>query len=537
MQNGSRKIDEAVTRAENEVARMREAIAALGDRVGALAGCARAATRVVDEIERGTASRLGTAEGNARDAITALETVKAGLERAMASFDEPAPPAAATPALPDAGGELARTKELLLNVLKKKVELEVQCRLLSDKAERLEKESAANAGAARAREAEEARIETYRGWLGKTREKNLRLRAESEKLRDDLTTKLDELARQGSTLQDLRDKLAAVQDERTSATQRLRLLEKKLSQDAGSAKGAVEGFKAAESDMWQRLTLHFDYLFDLRQGLPFLDFGYLRGVVRKLIFGLRTDPGSVLDLSYYTNHTYLRHHTLNVAKLSLYLGIQKGYDDATLEVLGASALLHDLGMIHVPKSIIYKPSRLSAGEWKELRRHPASGEELFRQIETDGDLASKIVAKVVTEHHERADGSGYPDGKTNADLHEFSKILSIVDSFEAMTAPRAHRPPRDPHEAMKALIREAGAGKFDEALVKTFLRAMSLYPVGSFVRLSTGEIARVVAASAGGVDRPIVRIVADANGRQIPTPSYIDLSKDEAIKIQAPHVF
>ncbi|MBI4613148.1 MAG: HD domain-containing protein [Planctomycetes bacterium] len=556
-------LEPGVLSASEVPARLQEALGALAGRLETLSRRETEAATELDELHGRARAAIASAEFRASRILGDTRRIQRELERI--ELQEPAPetrissrangtpepgdggratgdgsgfprPPSSVARPPEAEVELARTKDTLLAILRKKVELEVECRFLRERAEALEQKAEELARVEEERLADRDRIETYKSWLGRMREKNRKLRDESETHRILVTEKMELLARQSSEVRDLRERVLVIQDEKSHAIGRLRLLEGRLGLGPGAAGvQGVEAFRLVQGDTWQRLTVHFDYLFDISQGYPFLDYEHLRSLVRKLIVGLRGDPGALFDLAYYTNNTYLKNHSLNVAKLAIYLGLGCGYPDSVLEVLGISALLHDIGMAKVPDSILCKPSSLSRDEWKELRKHPDHGEDLFRKIETSGDLASHVVATVAREHHERADGSGYPYGKTSPDLHEFSKIISIADSYEAMTSPRAHRSGLYPHEAMKALIRETRSGKYDEGLVKVFVRSMSIYPIGSYVRLSTGEVARVVASSQSSVQRPIVRIVQGPDGRPPARPAYLDLSIEEDVRITTPH--
>ena len=200
-------------------------------------------------------------------------------------------------------------------------------------------------------------------------------------------------------------------------------------------------------------------------------------------------------------------------------------------------MLHDIGKVAVPDRILLKPGRFEPEEMELMKLHTTWGWEILQRADEEMGEQSflTLAASIARYHHERYDGSGYPDGKTSSELHELSKIVSIADTYEAIAAPRAHRPSRNPHATMKQLIAETGSGKFDEDLVKVFLRCMSLYPIGSYVLLSSEQIAKVVAASPRSVTNPIVRVVQQSDGSKARFPLYIDLSTRDDVCVTGPY--
>ncbi|MGI8549466.1 MAG: HD domain-containing phosphohydrolase [Dehalococcoidia bacterium] len=158
-------------------------------------------------------------------------------------------------------------------------------------------------------------------------------------------------------------------------------------------------------------------------------------------------------------------HIGRVAALSRVVGQQLGLEGATLELLEMVAVLHDVGKIGVPDSILNKPGSLTAEEWQVMQSHPTVGGELTRPIEFLA-LASPCIAA----HHERYDGSGYPNGLAGNEIPLESRIVSIVDSFDAMTHDRPYRKAMPVAEALAELQRCAGS-QFDPGIAATFCRA------------------------------------------------------------------
>jgi HD-GYP domain-containing protein (c-di-GMP phosphodiesterase class II) len=184
-------------------------------------------------------------------------------------------------------------------------------------------------------------------------------------------------------------------------------------------------------------------------------------------------------------------------------------------MLGLGALLHDIGRVIVDEAAMHNPGRLSNEDWAQVRLHPQEGAATIMAASGSGQ---EIAAVVALEHHVRLDGSGYPDlgGKQP---HLFSRIVAIVDSYDAITSFRPYRPARTPNEALRVLLEGAGR-KYDADLLRLFIQMTGEYPPGSLVRIEGGQIAMVTEA-AEGVRRGL--IVRTGTGELLTTPEPIDL--------------
>ena len=156
-------------------------------------------------------------------------------------------------------------------------------------------------------------------------------------------------------------------------------------------------------------------------------------------------------------------HSERVAKNALVLGQAIGLQETQLDTLYWSGLLHDLGKIAIPETILLKPGQLSDLEYTEIKRHPVYGAELLSSVSPE----FKDIAIAVRHHHERWDGGGYPKGLHQADIPLLSRIISIIDVFEALTSQRPYRQPLSPSEALGHLKNGSGS-HFDPNLVKAF---------------------------------------------------------------------
>lgn len=233
--------------------------------------------------------------------------------------------------------------------------------------------------------------------------------------------------------------------------------------------------------------------------------------VHEITDQLLANPEAVVNLTdIRTWDDYTFGHSVNVCVLSLLTGITLGFSSTELFHLGLGAVLHDLGKVWVPQGILQKPGSLTVQEFELVKQHPEWGYEMTREM----DEVSRLAATVLLEHHERYNGQGYPRGLKAAEIHDFAAICGLADVFDALTADRVYRPAVPVHEAYEYL---AGSGDylFDYRLVRAFLENLALYPTGTLVRLSTGEVAVVVKTVRGLARFPLVKVVLDAEGRRV----------------------
>ncbi|WP_258360641.1 HD-GYP domain-containing protein [Moorella sulfitireducens] len=198
---------------------------------------------------------------------------------------------------------------------------------------------------------------------------------------------------------------------------------------------------------------------------------------------------------------YSVRHSLNVTVLATLLGSKLGLSREELLIIGVGAMLHDVGKLEVPPEILLKPGKLNAEEFALIKRHPQAGYERL-----DG-VVSEAVRRVARDHHERCNGSGYPQGLRQEELSLAARCVAIADVYDAVTTDRCYRPRYLPHEGMELLMVESTMGKLDMELVRVFLQAIASYPVGTKVRLTTGEIARVIAQEPEVPMRSVVKVL------------------------------
>jgi HD-GYP domain-containing protein (c-di-GMP phosphodiesterase class II) len=212
-------------------------------------------------------------------------------------------------------------------------------------------------------------------------------------------------------------------------------------------------------------------------------------------------------------------HSVNVCIFSVSLGQRIGLSRLELYDLGLAALLHDIGKVDVPHEVLNRAGGLSEQEWSLMRRHTAFGPWRLLAERPPGSIPVHEML-VAFEHHLHLDLSGYPTLSAPRRLTFYSKIVEIVDAFDAGTTPRVYKTdPITPAEMVRILEKGAGT-RFDPVLVKAFIGLLGIYPVGCVCLLDTGELAVVVAPDTDvrNVERPRVRLVVGADGERFEGP-------------------
>ena len=244
--------------------------------------------------------------------------------------------------------------------------------------------------------------------------------------------------------------------------------------------------------------------------------------VRKIIGLLSGGDQEILALADRSaSDHFLFSHVVNVTIVALRLGLALDLRGAELETLGLSAFLHDLGLI-AHMEITAKPTKLSPEETQRLRGHVQEGQKLLDLFGGWTEELKATVSRVIGESHEREEGQGYPAQLSADRIHLFAKVIAMADVYEAMTHMRPWRPRTVPHDVLRSFVEE-NAAEFDPTLIRAMIDTFSLYPPGSFVRLSTGEIGRVLTTSPGLPLRPRVWVMIDEKGGRVDGQRVVNL--------------
>ncbi len=240
---------------------------------------------------------------------------------------------------------------------------------------------------------------------------------------------------------------------------------------------------------------------------------------------LADDESFIYGLTNIKNYDdYTLNHSINVCILAIALGRRLGLMREEISDLGVSAFLHDLGKLDVPKEILEKPGELTEEERAIVENHVKSGAEKLIELKSTRKLPLRAV-QVALEHHLKADMTGYPRYVRKSRANLFSRIVKIVDYFDAITTKRVYRPTPLPREAALSEMSQKAGDEFDSLLLRVFVNMIGAYPVGSVVVLDTGEVGIVFEANPHPAfhARPRVKIISDANGRMV-DGEVVDLS-------------
>ncbi|WP_427339787.1 HD-GYP domain-containing protein [Caloranaerobacter sp. DY30410] len=211
-------------------------------------------------------------------------------------------------------------------------------------------------------------------------------------------------------------------------------------------------------------------------------------------------------------------HSINVSVLSIITGACLGYTKEKLKELGVGAMLHDIGKVRVPDSILNKPGKLTKQEFLEIKKHTIYGYDILKTIK-DISETSRLIALY---HHERIDGHGYPLSIKGDEIHEFAKIVSIADVYDALTSDRVYKKRIKNYQAVEYLLTMRGH-QFDYDITKIFVNNIALYSIGEGVLLNTGEKGVVIKVNKDFPTRPVIKILYDSKGDRLIKPVDVDL--------------
>ncbi len=217
---------------------------------------------------------------------------------------------------------------------------------------------------------------------------------------------------------------------------------------------------------------------------------------------------------------YLLEHSVNLSVLMSLFGNYRSLPADILHQTIVGALLHDLGKIMTPDEILNKPGRLSAEEFEVMKLHARHSRDILASTEGIGELSVITAA----QHHERLDGTGYPEGLKGDEISEYGRMVAITDVYDAITADRVYHKGLTPTQGLKKLVEWSG-DHLDPVMVKQFIRCLGLYPVGSLVLLESGRLAAVVEANEKDQRLPVVRVMYHTKFRMPITVETLDLAK------------
>jgi len=234
---------------------------------------------------------------------------------------------------------------------------------------------------------------------------------------------------------------------------------------------------------------------------------------------------ALMKLRRFDDYTYT--HSLNVSVLAISAGKSLGLDETDLRNLGLGTMFHDLGKSRVPPHILNKPGKLSDQEFSIMRSHSALSGDIIHEQHLNVD---DIVFKIARHHHERIDGSGYPDGLLGEDAIPYLvTICGLSDVYDALSSDRVYHKGLSPHEALKFIYSLRGT-HFQAEWVDRFVQCVGIYPPGTIVQLNSSQVAVVMEINPVVLHAPLVKVIADPAGVIYNRPQLINLADETQAK-------
>jgi putative nucleotidyltransferase with HDIG domain len=229
------------------------------------------------------------------------------------------------------------------------------------------------------------------------------------------------------------------------------------------------------------------------------------------------------------NYTYM--HSVAVCALMIALGRKMALDESTVKSLGMAGLLHDVGKMAIPDLILNKPGKLSDEEFGLVKSHPERGWEILKESDDVDDIAKDVCL----HHHEKVDGTGYPQKLSADNLSSFAKMGAVCDVYDAITSNRSYKDGWGPAVAIRKMA-SWKEGHFDNHVFDTFVSTIGIYPVGTLVKLSLGRLGVVTDQTTKNLLKPQVKVFYSTSDNSYLSPKTLDLtnSSETIISIEDP---
>ncbi len=244
-------------------------------------------------------------------------------------------------------------------------------------------------------------------------------------------------------------------------------------------------------------------------------------IVDEITASVSRNPGALISLARLKNkddYTYM--HSVAVCALMVSLARQLELDDAQTRQAGLAGLMHDIGKMMIPPEILNKPGKLTDAEFETVKNHPAEGYKLLAEGNGIGDIALDVCL----HHHEKVDGSGYPEHLAEEQISLYAKMGAVCDVYDAITSNRPYKNGWEPAESIRKMA-EWSKGHFDQRIFEAFVRSIGIYPVGSLIRLKSERLGVVIEQTEKSLLTPKVKVFFSIKSDARITPEILDLSK------------
>jgi len=247
-------------------------------------------------------------------------------------------------------------------------------------------------------------------------------------------------------------------------------------------------------------------------------------LVEEISNSVSRNPSALISLARLkTADDYTYMHSVAVCAMMVALAKQLGLDEAQTRAAGQAGLLHDLGKALMPMDVLNKPGKLTDAEFTIIKSHPEAGHKLL----LGGSNVDPVVLDVVLHHHEKTDGSGYPEGYKGDEISLYAKMGAVCDVYDAITSNRPYKAGWDPAESLRKMA-EWTQGHFQPNVFQAFVKSIGIYPVGSLVRLSSGRIGVVMDQTGKSLTTPMVKVFFSTKSNMRMVPQMVDLSRPDA---------
>jgi putative nucleotidyltransferase with HDIG domain len=244
-------------------------------------------------------------------------------------------------------------------------------------------------------------------------------------------------------------------------------------------------------------------------------------IVDEISTSVMRNPGALISLARLKDkddYTYM--HSVAVCALMVSLARQLGLDDAQVRQAGLAGLLHDVGKMMIPLEILNKPGKLTDAEFVAVKSHPTEGHKML----LGGIGISDVALDVCLHHHEKLDGSGYPEKLSGEQISLYAKMGAVCDVYDAITSNRPYKAGWEPADSIRKMA-EWRNGHFDQRIFDAFVRSIGIYPIGSLVKLQSDHLAVVIEQTEKSLLIPMVKVFFSIKANARITPEVLDLSK------------